>query len=193
MVNTSALQKNESAEEWYKLLCEKWDSANEGEFIKKEDATKTFSDYFMYLQRLKHDENNGCKKYEQAGINWCLNTLNELPTYSFPEREKGEWIKIQSGDKDFPESIVCSKCKNENSHLDFNEHGEPIGKVFVTSKFCPNCGADMRGKSIDPNDLTHMFDGVTEWPKDAFKGWTTEELLEQIRGRKEGKVNERTN
>ena len=62
-----------------------------------------------------------------------------------PEREKGEWIKIHSGDKDFPESIVCSKCKNENSHLDFNEHGEPIGKVFATSKFCPNCGADMRG------------------------------------------------
>lgn len=60
---------------------------------------------------------------------------------------KGEWIKIKSGDKDFPESIVCSKCKNENSHLDFNEHGEPIGKVFVTSKFCPNCGADMRGET----------------------------------------------
>ena len=60
---------------------------------------------------------------------------------------KGEWIKIKSGDKDFPESIVCSKCKNENSHLDFNEHAEPIGKVFVTSKFCPNCGADMRGNA----------------------------------------------
>jgi hypothetical protein len=60
-------------------------------------------------------------------------------------KNKGEWIKIQSGDKDFPESIVCSKCKNENSHLDFNEHGEPIGKVFVTSKFCPNCGAKMKG------------------------------------------------
>lgn len=28
------LQKNESAEEWYKLLCEKWDSAeNKGEWI----------------------------------------------------------------------------------------------------------------------------------------------------------------
>ena len=62
-------------------------------------------------------------------------------------KKKGEWIKVQSGDKDFPESIVCSKCKNENSHFDFNEHAEPIGKVFVTSKFCPNCGADMRGET----------------------------------------------
>lgn len=68
--------------------------------------------------------------------------LNSIPSVE----NKGEWIKIQSGDKDFPESIVCSKCNNENSHLDFNEHGEPIGKVFVTSKYCPNCGADMRGE-----------------------------------------------
>lgn len=60
---------------------------------------------------------------------------------------KGEWIKIQSGDKDFPEIIVCNKCYHENSHLDFNEHNEPIGKVFITSNFCPNCGADMRGKA----------------------------------------------
>ena len=60
-------------------------------------------------------------------------------------RPKGKWIKIQSGDKDFPESIVCSRCKNENSHLDFDEHSVPIGKVFVTSKYCPNCGAEMSG------------------------------------------------
>ena len=60
---------------------------------------------------------------------------------------KGEWIKIQSGDKDFPEIIVCNKCYHENSHLDFNEHNEPIGKVFVKSNFCPNCGADMRGET----------------------------------------------
>lgn len=36
-------------------------------------------------------------------------------------------------------------------------------------------------KVADPNDVTHMFDGVTEFPKDAFKGWTSEEMLEQTR------------
>ena len=43
----SALEKNESAEEWYKLLCEKWDSAdNKGEWI--------YSD----LLRVKHGTMN---------------------------------------------------------------------------------------------------------------------------------------
>ena len=65
-----------------------------------------------------------------------MENINDIPSADVRENIHGEWIKIQSGDKDFPESIVCSKCKNENSHLDFNEHKEPIGKVFVTSKFC---------------------------------------------------------
>ena len=78
--------------------------------------------------------------------------FNKLPEFcdmaiSALSENKGEWIKIQSGDKDFPEIIVCNKCYHENSHLDFNEHNEPIGKVFVKSNFCPNCGADMRGKA----------------------------------------------
>lgn len=62
------------------------------------------------------------------------------------KQKSGKWIKVKSGDKDFPESIVCSRCSNENSHLDFNENAEPIGKVFVTSKFCPNCGAKMESE-----------------------------------------------
>lgn len=86
-------------------------------------------------------------EFEKQGVFKSLATKEALTiAISALSENKGEWIKIQSGDKDFPESIVCSKCKNENSHLDFNEHGEPIGKVFVTSKFCPNCGADMRGE-----------------------------------------------
>ena len=71
-----------------------------------------------------------------------IETIKALPSVN-PQPKTGYWIKVKSGDKDFPESIVCSRCGNENSHLDFNENAEPIGKVFVTSKFCPNCGAKM--------------------------------------------------
>ena len=72
--------------------------------------------------------------------------LDDIPSADVRPNIHGHWIKINSGDEDFPESIVCDRCNHENSHLDFNEHNEPIGKVFVTSNFCPNCGADMRGE-----------------------------------------------
>ena len=55
----------------------------------------------------------------------------------------GHWEKIKSGDKAFPESIVCSRCGGENSYFDFGIGTEPIGKSFVKSKYCPNCGAKM--------------------------------------------------
>lgn len=85
---------------------------------------------------------------------------------------KGEWLVVV--DSYYENGTIkekhweCSKCGCGKSG--WGEY-----------KFCPECGADMRAESIDPNDLTHMFDGVTEIPKDAFKGWTTEKLLEQIR------------
>ena len=85
--------------------------------------------------------------WEEPSYSDPLNVLTEVreKVRALPSVEnKGEWTKIQSGDDKFPESIVCSKCKNENSHLDFDEHGEPIGKVFITSNFCPHCGAKMR-------------------------------------------------
>ena len=76
-----------------------------------------------------------------------IQSLESIPSADVKENVHGEWIKIQRGDIDFPESIVCNKCHCENSHLDFNEHDEPIGKIFIKSNFCPNCGADMRGES----------------------------------------------
>ena len=91
-------------------------------------------------------------KFANALKNNYTIDFDKLPEFcdmaiSALSENKGEWIKIQSGDKDFPEIIVCNKCYHENSHLDFNEHNEPIGKVFVKSNFCPNCGADMRGET----------------------------------------------
>lgn len=97
----------------------------------REEARTALGDRNNLLWGMSKEE----KEYYSEALDMAISALSE---------NKGEWIKIQSGDKDFPESIVCSKCNNENSHLDFNEHNEPIGKVFITSNFCPNCGADMR-------------------------------------------------
>lgn len=95
---------------------------------------------------------------------------------------KGEWVEVV--EERFPNGekqvwhYECSACGT----------GEPITPINKEHwDFCPNCGVDMRAESYDPNDLTHIFDGVTEIPKDAFKGWTTDELLEKIRAESEGK------
>ena len=50
--------------------------------------------------------------------------LRRLPPV-IPERAKGEWIESE-----FDESVYCSEC---NAELE-NKY-----------RFCPNCGADMRG------------------------------------------------
>lgn len=62
--------------------------------------------------------------------------INSLPTYSIPDSEnKGEWIHVvDSYYKDGREREShweCSKCGSRKSWW-----GE--------SKFCPDCGADMR-------------------------------------------------
>ena len=71
--------------------------------------------------------------------------LVEWLVEKLPSAEKtAEWIKQKSGDELFPEEIVCSNCYHSNSHLDFDEHNNPIGKLFLKSKYCPNCGAKMK-------------------------------------------------
>ena len=104
----------------------------------------------MYVMRNdgSADEENKAEWYKTGRHNAVIaEVIKALPSVT---QKSGKWIKVKSGDKDFPESIVCSRCNNENSHLDFNENAEPIGKVFVTSKYCPNCGACMKeGRTLD--------------------------------------------
>lgn len=93
------------------------------------------------IKLIDHLDVDFANSFDPHTLNEIYRCVKELPSVE----NKGEWIKINSGDKDFPESICCNRCLHENSHFDFNEHNEPIGKVFITSNFCPNCGADMRG------------------------------------------------
>lgn len=68
--------------------------------------------------------------------------VEQLPSVS--TEKTGRWKKIKSGDKNFPESIVCSRCGYENSYInEWNFNNEPLSKVFKTSKYCPNCGSRM--------------------------------------------------
>ena len=90
----------------------------EGEYIKKEDTIEYLNDLFGEMYHVSFGN--------------VLQSIDSLPTYSFPDREKGEWISREGTGECFPfwERHKCSKC---------GKYGEG------TFNFCPNCGADMRG------------------------------------------------
>lgn len=58
--------------------------------------------------------------------------LSDIPAADVRPVVYGEWVKNEKQDK---ESIsYCSAC------------GYPVSLFWAESNFCPNCGADMRGK-----------------------------------------------
>ena len=61
----------------------------------------------------------------------CARRIEAIPAVS--DRPKGEW-KRRLVDNGFNADWVCSEC------------GYRVKIDFVSFNFCPNCGADMRGK-----------------------------------------------
>ena len=78
-----------------------------------------------------------------------LDAIDAAPTIEAEPVRHGRWVETEPDEDDrkigIEFSIKCSRCHNENSHLDFNEIHEITGKTFWKSRFCPNCGARMDG------------------------------------------------
>ena len=111
----------EELEEFTEKLS-KWSISKGDEYIKKEDAIRHFQSFEKTM-----------KSMPLADVKA---RLKDLPTYSFPEREKGEWIELPKAFNANENPCECSKCRHILSFM----NGYP------KSNFCPNCGADMRGK-----------------------------------------------
>ena len=75
-------------------------------------------------------------KYEWADI--CETTANELPSAQ-PERPAGHWVEIGDEPYDEWECDVCGFAIDGSGCIDPEEYRD----VY---RFCPNCGADMRGE-----------------------------------------------
>ena len=97
----------------------------EGKYIKIDDLDDT-------ILRLNND-GWGITRNEHKLIS---NVLYEMPLYSFPDREKGTWVSV---DEEPHEDYECNVCGYVCSTFTANIKPE---EEF---KFCPNCGADMRG------------------------------------------------
>ena len=79
-----------------------------------------------------------------------IQALKSLPTYSFPDREKGEWIFVQRGKN---VDVCCGKCKSVRIKdyaygysVDEMMEDEDTPKLLASDdmRFCPNCGAVMK-------------------------------------------------
>ena len=74
-----------------------------------------------------------------------LKILRELPPAQ-PERTKGRWIKMSDADGVY---YCCSECGEELYRLwSFDREFDLVPhKVSIAqTRYCPNCGADMRGE-----------------------------------------------
>jgi len=82
-------------------------------------------------------EPKGRTRYDEA-VKMAINALNE------PERKRGKWIRGGA----YPHHIFCSACYATYVPNDEWDIWKTDGMDCwrLPRKFCPNCGADMRGE-----------------------------------------------
>lgn len=71
-----------------------------------------------------------------VGVCTVAGNISELPVVDLQEVKRGTWCLETDEEEPNPmfKLVVCSACE---------------GKSNTTYKFCPNCGADMRGENIN--------------------------------------------
>ena len=87
--------------------------------------------------------------FELRGIfKLCEDALKALPSAQ-PERKKGRWVEYDSESDKYDEirCSCCGRCYTVDAY-----HWTDIGFTKDDLKFCPNCGADMRGEHDERTD-----------------------------------------
>ena len=101
--------------------------------ISRKEALKLFDDRFIELQKVH-------QKDKQYGVNWCINTLKDLPSVNPQKPKTGHWIRwyVQKEHDLYTENIPHCKCSECGKEYDAHS------SQFI--KYCHNCGCRM----IDP-------------------------------------------
>lgn len=84
-----------------------------------------------------YTSNQRKRDFEEA-----INCIEEIP---IAEPKRGEWIWDKDGIDWNIGAWRCSNCHGRNANLPNDERIIPL--QWSGSNFCPNCGADMRGKA----------------------------------------------
>lgn len=70
------------------------------------------------------------KEYDKRNLITADNTAEKMATKGYRKHGEGEWVWTENGEEDYEQYWVCSCCHK---------------KSYWESKFCPECGAKMRG------------------------------------------------
>ena len=89
------------------------------------DADKLREDFIRWFDTFDWEDG----ETEKHTIATVIRTIDAMPTANVVEVKHGEWIKFDEGD------CYCSNCGFALEDW--------VQGIFY--KFCPNCGADMRG------------------------------------------------
>ena len=83
----------------------------------------------------------GCREeFKECAHHWSCPKLNELAAVPSADRPQGKWYKDENGDYRCSE---CGGCEEQFIYGTENWYGRG------ESKFCPSCGARMKGASDD--------------------------------------------
>lgn len=92
----------------------------------------------LYIQIRKRVNNPAIRS-------WFGAMLAEIPAADVAPVKHGKWVWNPNGMDWGLGAWECSECACRNNNLPMNNKINPL--VFSGSKYCPNCGADMRGNS----------------------------------------------
>ena len=99
------------------------------------------------------DENTLQDRMSKNGLLAARRIVSKQPTIEAEPVRHGRWIEkppyADETVKGLEFQIVCSRCDEQNASITFDENSVPIAKTFYRTKFCPNCGADMREEGAD--------------------------------------------
>lgn len=112
------------------------ESGKKADYIDRQAAINVITEYADRLQMVNWQENPGVP-YKAHTLNWCVNTIRDLPSADVQPVRHGHWIPKFGGEfKGGAYWYDCSKCGHT-----------VVGGILSGNNFCKNCGADMRGRA----------------------------------------------
>ena len=119
------------------------------DYIKREEIEQKMY-HEAFENDASYDERNPMAKWDSGlWIRYKLfeNVLADIPSADVVERKRGKWIWDKDGVDWNIGAWCCSECGSRNANIGCNGNENPMW--WSGSRFCPNCGADMRERESE--------------------------------------------